>query len=302
MTTLLQRAYKSTLGICERKDLTRWDKPVANDAPTVYGLYHIFCDAQWEDLVREQMERLRSTGLFNHTRMLYVSVIAKSEQDIERVKSIVGTERVEYVSLTTDPRRFEFPALDYIYEKAQTEDFLFYYFHTKGVTYQTEAVTDKTFRRFYEKIVAWRRMMEYFLMDKWRVAVNVLTGGYDTYGCYLFPPFIGRMYAGNFWWARADYFRRLPRLSDDTKQHNRFMAEEWLLSRSDVRRFSAFDTVADLYFVRIPETLYADGQRSIMDSLRFAIVYTLRKYERKWLGRSYKKRCQERFQQLKASL
>lgn len=300
MTSILQRAYKSTLGIYERKNLKPWDKEPATSLP-VYGLYHVFCDAQWEELVEEQIERLRKSGLLDRTKTLYVSCIAKNNHDIERLKALLGGEKVEFVSLTTDPRRYEFPALDFIYEKSQEENFLFYYFHTKGVTYQT-LVADATFLAFYAKIVAWRRLMEYFLMDKWRVAVNTLTDSYDTYGCYLFPPFKNIMYAGNFWWARSDYFRTLPRLSEETKLHNRFMAEEWLLSNKAARPFSAFDTVADLYLVRIPDTLYADGKRSWWDAIRFCTVYTLRKYQKKWFGYSYKKHCQERFQRLKASL
>ena len=74
-------------------------------------------------------------------------------------------------------------------------------------------------------------MMEYFIFDRWNVAVNTLLNGYETYGSYLFPPFVNRMYAGNFWWARSDYFATLDRLSDETKRKNRFMAEEWLLTK-----------------------------------------------------------------------
>ena len=144
--------------------------------------------------------------------------------------------------------------------------------------------------------------MEYFLMNQWKVAVNTLEAGYDTYGSYLFPPFKNKMYAGNFWWAKASYFKTLPALDEDTKLHNRFMAEEWLLSQPGVKAFSAFDTVADLYFVRIPPTIYEVGRHSLFDSLRFCAIYTYRKYQRKWFGYSYKQHCQQKFQQLKQSL
>lgn len=300
MTSILKRIYKSTLGIYERKDLSKWSG-VPSPLLPVYGIYHIFCDGKWEEMVREQMGRLRESGLLDASRKLYISCIAKSEDNIQRLKHILseyGGEKISFVSLTTDPTRYEFPALDYMYEKSQQEDFLFYYFHTKGITYQSLSADDREYIGFVRKIVAWRRMMEYFLMDKWQVAVNTLQGGYDTYGSYLFPPFKQKMYAGNFWWARSDYFRTLTALSEDTKQHNRFMAEEWLLSKPSVKPFSAFDTVADLYFVEIPTSLYEDGKPPVIIALRYCLIYTLRKYQRKWFGYSYKKHCQEKFQKL----
>lgn len=307
MTSIIKRIYKSTLGIYERKDLSRWNHTPANKLP-VYGIYHIFCDAKWEEMVREQMQRLADCGLLVASNKLYISCIAKNEDDIKKLVGILAEyskDKIEFVSVTTQPQKFEFPALDYMYEKSQHEDFYFYYFHTKGITYQTDIFggrEDKEFRGFVAKISAWRRMMEYFLMNQWQVAVNTLDEGYDTYGCYLFPPFKNRMYAGNFWWAKASYFRTLPALDEDTKLHNRFMAEEWLLCRQGVKAFSAFDTVADLYFVEIPPTIYETDKHSRWDGLKYSIIYTYRKYQRKWFGYSYKKHCQEKFQQLKQSL
>ena len=238
MTSILKRIYKSTLGIYERKDLSSWSHTPACSTP-IYGIYHIFCDANWKEMVREQMQHLADSGLLEASNRLYISCIARNNEDIMELVDILrqySEDKIEFVSKTTNPQRFEFPALDYMYEKSQHEDFLFYYFHTKGITYQTTLhQEDREFKGFVDKIVAWRRMMEYFLMNQWKVAVNTLEAGYDTYGSYLFPPFKNRMYAGNFWWAKASYFRTLPALDEDTKLHNRFMAEEWLLSLPGVR-------------------------------------------------------------------
>ena len=52
MTSILKRIYKSTLGIYERKDLSEWDKAPSPLLP-VYGIYHIFCDGKWEEMVRK---------------------------------------------------------------------------------------------------------------------------------------------------------------------------------------------------------------------------------------------------------
>ena len=134
-----------------------------------------------------------------------------------------------------------------------------------------------------------------------RFNVFQIDDGYETYGCYLFPPFVNGMYAGNFWWTRADYFSKLDALDNKTKADNRFKAEVWLLTKSR-KPFSAFDTVADLYFVNITPDIYSSERHSIWASFRFFCIYTFRKYQKKWFGYSYKKHCQERFQKLKAEV
>ncbi len=310
MTSILNRIYKSTLGIYERKDLSGWERrasmPGCSPRRRIYGMYHVFCDVNWGGIVRGQLDRLCRSGLLEASDALYVSCIAKDEDDVRRLRQMLseyGKDKIRIVCRTSDPARYEYPALDYMYEKSQKEDFLFYYFHTKGISYQAVSEEeDAVYRGFVRKITAWRRMMEYFLMDRWQAAVGVLNSGYDTYGCYLFPPFDSHMYAGNFWWTTSGYFRTLDRLDESTKLTNRFMAEEWLLSKNTVKAFSAFDTVADLYFVEMPVSLYESGKRNMWQALRFCVVYTLRKYQRKWFGYSYKKRCQERYQKLKRTL
>lgn len=300
MPTIFQRICKSTVGVCQRRNLSEWQHE-PSPGLDIYGMYHVWCAPGWESMVREQIGRLVKSGLLARTKKLFVSCIVKEKDDEERLLGILGDCPVELVSVRTEGSAFEFPALDYMYEKSQHEDFLFYYFHTKGISYQSVNATDHLFLGFNSKIVAWRNLMEYFIMDQWQVAVNVLDAGWDTYGCYLFPPFKETMYAGNFWWAKSGYFRSLPKLDDDTKKNNRFMAEEWLLSSGKARAFSAFDTVADLYDVRIDEAQYVDGKSSWFQSLRFFVIYTFRKYQKKWFHYSYKHRCQARFQKLSRS-
>ena len=110
MTSILKRIYKSTLGIYERKNLSAWNHAPINSMP-IYGIYHIFCDANWEEMVREQVGRLAQTGLLDASKKLYISCIAKSEEDIQKLKDILRAydnsgKKIEFVSQTTNPRRF----------------------------------------------------------------------------------------------------------------------------------------------------------------------------------------------------
>lgn len=80
-----------------------------------------------------------------------------------------------------------------------------------------------------------------------------------------------------------------------------FYSEVWLFERNH-QQFSAFDTIADLYFVRIPRSIYAERTPSFIDKLRFSFMYNFRKIQKHIFHYNYKQRCQQRFQQLKKQI
>ena len=106
MTSILKRIYKSTLGIYERKDLSSWSHTPACSTP-IYGIYHIFCDANWKEMVREQMQHLADSGLLEASNHLYISCIARNDEDIMELEDILGQyskDKIEFVSKTTNPQ------------------------------------------------------------------------------------------------------------------------------------------------------------------------------------------------------
>jgi len=130
-------------------------------------------------------------------------------------------------------------------------------------------------------------MLEHFIFFKWNVAVNALCNGFDTYGCYRWPPKDYRMYSGSFWWARSSYVRQLPEFNPSVIRQNRFYSEVWLFERVH-NAFSAFDTIADLYFVDIPRSIYDDGKPRRWDVIRFVVAYNWRKIQKHLLHYNYK--------------
>ena len=303
MKKLFQRIYHklhdTVYRAFERYDLTTWDVPLSVSLP-IYGVYHVYCDTNWQDMVTEQIKALKASGLLEQTAKLYVNCIGQP-QDIEELRRIICSDKMELIAVVQDSRQYEYPALKFLHEKSQQEDALFYYFHTKGISYQALKVKDKRFKRFKRNIEAWRNMMEYFLFDKWRVAVNVLTyGNYDTYGCYRLPPPPAAyyLYAGNFWWSRSSYLRRLPIFTPSQFSVERFSAETWLY-KAKPHDFSAFDTMADLYYVYIPPVLYHDAEPPYMAKFRFIAWYNIRKFRKQILGYDYKKHYQLRYQRIR---
>ena len=291
-------AYNTVFRAVQRYDLTRWEHEPDMTKP-VYGVYHVFCDKGWKELVADQIGRLKDSGLYAATTRLYVSCIIKDEGDADELRHIIGEEKAELISVATDPEKFEYPALEFMRAKSRTDDCLFYYFHTKGVSYYGGERTDRNFMRLRRNIEAWRHMMEYFLFYKWKVAVNALSDGYDTYGCYRLPPYPKPyyLYAGNFWWVRSDYVRKLPPFPEKRIATDRFIAEEWLYKAAP-RDFSAFDTLADLYYVHIDEDLYAARRLPLLKWIRYVWRFNWVKTRRHLFNYDYKAKRQLRYQVL----
>lgn len=257
--SIWQTISTTLIHINRKEDLTPWKRPYTGKLP-IYGVYHVFCAEGWEELVPLQIERLKQSGLAARTKTLLVSCIYRRADDVEKLRKMLEGISHEMVACTPDASQYEYPALDAAYAKAREEDCLIYYFHTKGVSYHGPQKSDRHWLYFKKKVEAWREVMEYFNIDKWRVAANVLTGGHDTYGCLRYPPKPATftMYAGNFWWASAAYLRTLRPLTPE-KREDRMLAETWIFTGKH-HDFSAFDTLAMLYRTYLPPGMYEEGK------------------------------------------
>lgn len=297
MKNIVARVYDTLFHVYKKRDLQQWDVAPLSTRP-IYGVYHVYCDIGWERLVIKQIESLKSSGLFDATTTFYVSCITSHENDVNKLKEIIDSDKLQIISVTDNPLKYEYPALEFIKTLSNAEDCMIYYFHTKGISYQTSDCTDRSFLSFKKKIVAWCELMEYFVFFKWNIAVNALSSGYDTYGCYIWPPRKHKMYSGSYWWANSLYIRTLPDFKDSVIAHDRFYSETWLFENTH-KFFSAFDTTVDLYYVRIPRSVYVKGKTKLVDKFKFVIMYNYRKILKHVFGYNYKKICQNRFQKLK---
>ena len=294
----LSTAYNTVFRAVRRYDITPLDHDPVTEK-SIYGVYHVFCDKGWRELVADQIGCLKRSGLWEKTSRLYVSCIVTDRQEADELLRLVGEDKAELVSVETDPMKFEYPALEFIRAKSHEEDCLLYYFHTKGVSYYGGDCKDRNYLRFRRNVLAWRHMMEYFIFTKWRVAFNVLQDGYDTYGCYRLPPYPKPcyLYAGNFWWVRSDYVLRLPPFPKNKIATNRFIAEEWLY-KAGPRDFSAFDPLADLYYVYMDEALYTSDRLPVLKWMRYVWRFNWVKMCKHLFKYDYKAKRQKRYQVL----
>lgn len=64
MSNLAKRAYGTVFKAIQRYDLSEWDCKPECDTP-IYGVYHVFCDKGWQELVADQIRRLKDSGLYS---------------------------------------------------------------------------------------------------------------------------------------------------------------------------------------------------------------------------------------------
>lgn len=118
---------------------------------------------------------------------------------------------------------FEYPGLTLVYEQALLlhPNAKILYVHTKGSTSKSE----DNLKEY------WLDVMLHYYITLYNQSVTLLNNGWDTSGINpMSNPF--PHYSGNFFWAKASYFRIHTINVTDLIWHWRFGAEYWLLGAS----------------------------------------------------------------------
>ena len=66
MYTIIDKFRDTLFHTTSMYDLSAWDKQPETSLP-VYGVYHIFCDKDWQRMVEMQIRHLKESGLFAAT-------------------------------------------------------------------------------------------------------------------------------------------------------------------------------------------------------------------------------------------
>ncbi|NPD91653.1 hypothetical protein [Xylanibacter muris] len=168
----------------------------------IYGFYHAYCMCEkWEKLVEEQLEHLVSSGLYDNIDCLFTGILI-SQKDMEKLEKLLSKySKVKILYTDDDSSLLEFKTLMEMQKKSYEETFFGFYFHTKGITWLN---TDP---KIYSVGNSWRLMNEYFLFDKWKLAVETLQQGANLYGTNYQKIFNDkfRLIGMNFFWFKSDY-------------------------------------------------------------------------------------------------
>lgn len=203
--------------------------------------YHVHKAPGWEALVKEQLHKIVSSGLYAACRNLIICT-SGSNDDVSWIKR--NYPKVELLRDSVE-NNFELPTIialkAYCSQLSGKEAIL--YIHTKGVT-----------KLLSEPVRNWRLLMEHYLIDNWKDCLCRVADGYDCVGVILRSRPV-KHFSGNFWWANSGYINKLEGL---TLQSDRMAPEFWLASGKG-RFLSLYNTPIDTYYsseVVYPEIEY----------------------------------------------
>jgi len=168
----------------------------------VFIFYHIFCNEQTLNVVRDQIMKIIFSGLFEKIDKLYCFVTGKKEQ-IEPVKAFLESLPAAKLEIKegVDDSTFERFTLNSIKDKVHAND-KFLYLHSKGVT------RSPANRAESENVYYWRNFMEYYLIKNFQKCLDKLAN-HDVVGVAYKEIMIGPHFSGNFWWSTGAYFHKL---------------------------------------------------------------------------------------------
>lgn len=172
----------------------------------IAGFMHVCMLNYWKEIVEDQMEVMKSSGLLDVVDFVKCGVLGRESFSPLHPKISVGYE-------SPDVTEYEYPTLQMLWRfcKEHTGAKVFYV-HTKGVTGRRAEVRDfqpPTGRR-KENVDQWRRFLDYIILYQYKKCLVELEHGASACG----PNWRHAKYkyfAGNFWWARADYVASLKK-------------------------------------------------------------------------------------------
>lgn len=172
---------------------------ILNDIKKINVVYHCYLVGNWKQLILEQFDRLKNSGLYDSANKIIVTVNLddKSEDDIKKL--LIDFTKLEF--RFSQQNTAEYLGIKTVREIALSENCYVLYFHSKGVSNFYDNLLDKNFSNEKVKnISSWRKCLEYFLIDRWEECINLLVD-YDNVGVTCNR----NWFWGNFWWTKTEH-------------------------------------------------------------------------------------------------
>ena len=222
----------------------------------IVGYFHVCQLGEWVKSFDLIFDCLRKSGLYETTNEIRLGVVCPD-------KKIIQDYRLEYdkvkICVVDIPQQYERPTLLSMSRMSEEEDeTLYWYVHTKGIRHFGLPQEDN--------VIDWIKLMLYWNVERWEDAVRSLDK-YETYGCNWNCGPTGCHYSGNFWWAKSEHVRKLPKSIPE----NYNGPEDWVTIKKE-KAYCPFSSGLQgfgHYYNRYPESNYRlistkDDQESIL--------------------------------------
>ena len=209
-------------------------------------VYHIFCAGNYQEVVKSQLDRIMSAGLFQWCDQMEVSCV-DPEGKYEGIDELFnGMGKVNLFKTTHNA--YEYWGIKKVWDLSQKHDGKVLYIHAKGVTNNYKnRVTKEISEWKVEGVELWRNAMESHLIDNYTQCVSDLDE-YDTCGLTC----VGNWYWGNFWWSNLSFVKENP----EPTHADRWYYENWLHHARHYKGKEYFHFEWNPYFTNLPIEAY----------------------------------------------
>jgi hypothetical protein len=202
---------------------------------------------RYKEILDSQVKRIISSGLYDVLKKIYIFSIGPIDN---LSQNYFFLSKIKCQHLSYDPLVGESATMRTIgYMSSIIEpEALCLYLHTKGVTYWNFPVA-------YDYVTAWRKYLEYFMVDKWKECIKKLKEGYHVVGTELKnKATVPKHFAGNMWWTR---FKTIS--GNISKLENtRNGVEFWIIADERLSVWNMHNSNKNLYLTKIEEKEYMD--------------------------------------------
>jgi hypothetical protein len=204
--------------------------------------YHIWLSNNWFDVVTDQINLLKNSNLYYNSEIrIGVLYNQNNHNDIEKLKNLFNMDdNVTFLFIKENDGFAESNTLKCLklYSDSLFENCKILYIHTKGLSHK-DSNREIPVRE-------WRKMMEYFLIEKWENCIKKLDENYDCCGVNYQNHAatidgdrkLIKIFNGNFFWVNSDYVKKL---NVELLFEHRFSSENWITSEEH-KPYSFYDT------------------------------------------------------------
>lgn len=225
----------------------------------ILGFIHIGNLGRGKEIFFDQIDLIKSSGLYSKTKRIYVGVAGRG------LDFCFIDPKITLLSHDPVLRNGECLLLKSMHKHCQTcEPAKIWYIHTKGAS-----VIDPK-NQLYHNQNAWRDYMQYFIIENHEDCIEALNE-FDVCGVEYMKLY--KYFIGNFWWANSDYIKKIKNpVSENLKKPMsnerfvnplRYLAEFDFIGKGDPKAKS-FHTFGKLmYDYKIPKRSYMKNEKPI---------------------------------------
>lgn len=190
----------------------------------IYGYWHVWCVNHYAEIVREQLEKIVESGLYDASEYIFIGCLGHNEELRTLLEIIKPYPKIVIRDFSTNNNLYEFETLSILKEDvdASREDHYVFYIHTKGVSFPEQSNPVAFNGGNY-----WRRFMDKYILTGWKECVELLDFGYEMCGTQLRPHREWKQhFSGNTWFGKSEYLKLCPTIHS-LNLNDRFLAETW---------------------------------------------------------------------------